>query len=386
MKKQHLRIPGPTEVPEQVLRAQAKSMINHRGDEFVKLFTEVSEGIKEVFQTKNDVLIFPSAGTGVMEAAIVNLFSPGDKLLAFPNGVFSERFVSIAKAFGADVETIPVEWGKPVTPDIVKARMQKDEKHEIKGVLFTYNETSTGVLNDLKALREAMGNHPALTVVDAVSCLGAVDLKTDDWKLDVVLTGSQKALMLPPGLGFVSVSPRAWAAAQNSKMPKNYWDFKAAKKSLEKGQTPYTPAVSLIYALKESLDMIQEEGLRHIYDRHLILSSAFREGVRALGLKLFADDEHASPTVTAVDISENESNFSKILKNRFNITIAGGQEKLKNHIIRVGHMGYVDEMDIINVLAALEMALSDENLFGVGVGAAERIFAKGEDKNANINK
>jgi len=380
MNKHHLRIPGPTEVPESVLRVMQKPMIAHRGEEFVEIFRDVSEKIKKVFQTENDVLIFPSAGTGVMEAAIANLFSPGDKILAFPNGVFSERFITIAEAFGADVKKIPVQWGKPVPPELVRKTISEDKEHEIKGVLFTHNETSTGVLNDIKALREAMGDHPALVVVDAVSSLGAVDLKTDEWGLDVVVTGAQKALMLPPGLGFVSVSPRAWEAVEASKNPKFYWDFKAAKKSLNKGQTPYTPAVSLIYALKETLELFEKEGLANIYKRHLLLSHGLREGIQALGLKLFVDDTCASPTVTAVDISEKEQykNLKKILEDRFNLTVAGGQQTLKGKIMRIGHLGYVDELDIINVLATIEMALNDTALFGVGVKAAQKIFCKGE--------
>lgn len=380
MNKAHLRIPGPTEVPERVLRAMHKPMINHRGEEFSDLFREVSEGIKNVFQTKNDVLIFPSAGTGVMEASIVNLFSPGDKILSFTNGVFGERFATIAESFGANVERISVEWGKPVEPGVVRDAISKDKNHEIKGVIFTHNETSTGVLNDIKALREALGDHPALVIVDAISSLGAADLKTDAWNLDVVVTGSQKALMLPPGLGFVSVSPKAWKAVEVSQNPKYYWDFKSAKNSLEKWQTPYTPAVSLIYALKESLEMIQEEGLSNIFERHLMLSKGCREGIKALGLKLFVDDAWASPSVTAIDISPKEEHgkLQKLLKKEFNITIAGGQQTLKNKIIRIGHLGHVDKLDIINVLAALEMALKDDLLYGVGVKAAQRIFCKGE--------
>lgn len=382
MNKQHLRIPGPTEVPHQVMEAMQSPMINHRGGEFISIFREVSEEIKEVFQTKNDVLIFPSAGTGAMEAAIVNLFSPGDLLLSFPNGVFSERFAQIAESFGAVVERIPVEWGKPVPPEIVKHRLAKDTYYKIKGILFTHNETSTGVLNDIKSLREAVGGHPALVLVDAISSLGAIDLKTDEWNLDVVVTGSQKALMLPPGLGFISVSPKAWNMVEHSGMPKYYWSFKAAKKSLEKGQTPYTPAVSLIFALKKSLELIKREGLEEIFKRHEMISGALRAGIKALGLKLFVDDRWASPTVTSIDISEYEGqkNFSKLLMDNFNITVAGGQEKLKNKIIRVGHLGYVDKIDIIAVLAGFEMAMEDERLYGKGVKAAEMFFKQGEMK------
>lgn len=388
MKKHHLRIPGPTEVPENVLGAMQQPMINHRGEEFSKLFKDVSEGLKEVFQTKNDVLIFPSAGTGAMEAAIVNLFSPGDLIVSFTCGVFGERFASIAEAFGARVERISVEWGKPVTPEIVRERILRDKNKEIKGILLTHNETSTGVLNDVKSLREAVGNHPALVLVDAISSLGAVDLKTDEWNLDVVVTGSQKALMMPPGLGFASLSPKAWHFVEKSKMPRFYWDFKAARKSLEKGQTPYTPAVSLIFALKESLELIKQEGLAHIFARHWKLSRGLRQGLKALGFKLFVEDRWASPTVTSVDVSQYEGRlaFPKLMKSRFNITIAGGQDRLKNKIMRIGHLGYVDELDIINVLAALEMVLGDESLYGKGVNAAEKVFEGEVVGNENTDK
>ena len=374
MKKLHLRIPGPTEV-KKVLDAMQKPMVGHRGKEFEQLFQEVSEGLKKVFQTKNDVLIFPAAGTGALEAAIVNFFSPGDKIVCFTCGVFGDRFAKIAETFGADVERVAVEWGKPITSDIVRERLAKDKNNEIKGVLFTHNETSTGVLNDIKALREAVGDHPALTLVDAVSSLGGADIKTDEWNLDVVVTGAQKALMLPPGLGFISISPKAWEAAKNSKMPKFYWDFLDAKKRLEKWQTPYTPAVSLIFALKESLKIIENEGLDNIFQRHLKLSKALREGLKALGLKPFVEDEFASPTVTAVDISECEVDVKKLLKKQFNMDIAGGQSKLKGKIVRIGHLGYVDELDIIDVLAAIEMVMKDDKLYGVGKRCS-KVFAR----------
>jgi aspartate aminotransferase-like enzyme len=379
MDKHHLRIPGPTEVPEEVLAAMQRPMLSHRGEEFAAIFKDVSEGMKYVFQTKNDVLMFPAAGTGVMEAAIVNLFSPQDRILAFPNGVFSERFVKIAEAFGASVERVPVEWGKSVTPDIVRERILQDKHHEIKGILFTQNETSTGVLNDIKSLRKAVGDHPALVVVDAVSSLGAVDLKTDDWGLDAVVAGSQKALMIPPGLGFVCINEKAMHAVESSKMPRFYWDFKSAKKRLDKWQTPYTPAVSLIFAMKKSLEIIKSEGLENIFTRHEVISKALREGIKAIGLKLFADELHASPTVTSVDISNIDVNLSKLLKSEFNITVAGGQDKLKSKIIRIGHLGYLDRLDIIEVLAALEMLLGNENNYGEGIKAAEKIFNKERD-------
>lgn len=377
MKKSRLRVPGPTEVPEKVLNKMALPMINHRGEEFRNMLLKVSEEIKYVFQTQNDVLIFPSAGTGVMEAAIANFFSPGDHIVSFQCGVFGERFAEIAESYGAKVEAIKVDYGKPITKEIVKERISKDKNNEIKGILFTQNETSTGVLNNIKELREAIGDHPALVIVDAISSLGAVELKTDEWRIDVVVSSSQKAFMLPPGLGFISVSEKAWKAYENSKMPKYYFDIKNAKNSLKKGETPYTPFVSLIYALEESLKIIKDEGLENIIKEHIRLSKALREGVKAIGLKLFVEDEYASPTVTAVEIPEERKDLQKFLKNKFNITVAGGQDSLKDKIIRIGHLGYVDFLDIIAVISALEMAAGDERLFGKGVKAAEKIYLEG---------
>jgi len=377
MNKARLRVPGPTEVPERVLSKMAFPMINHRGDEFRNLYLKVCSEIKYVFQTENDVLIFPSAGTGVMEAAISNFFSPGDIVVSFQCGVFGERFAEIAKAYGANVEVIKAEYGMPITKEMVRDRIKKDKNYEIKGILFTQNETSTGVLNDIKALKEAVGDHPALIIVDAISSLGAVELKTDEWGIDVVVSSSQKAFMLPPGLGFISISEKAWKAYEYSKMPKYYFDIKKAKNTLQKGETPYTPFVSLIYALEESLKIIKEEGLENIIRKHKKISEALRAGIKAIKLKPFVKDDYASPTVTAVEIPEEYKDLTKTLKNKFNITVAGGQGSLKGKIMRIGHLGYVDFLDIIAVISALEMAIGDEKLFGKGIKAAEKKYLEG---------
>jgi len=381
MKKQ-LRVPGPTEVPEEVLRESSKQMIGHRSTEYMEMFKKISEDIKQVFMTENDVLIFPGAGTGGMEAAIVNLFSPGDKVLVLSAGVFGDRFAEIAASFGLRVEKLTFDPGQCVNPDKVRERMKKD-REEIKAVIVTHNETSTGVLNDIKEIKSALGDFPGLFIVDAVSSLGAAELKTDEWGVDVVVTGSQKALMTPPGLTLISVSEKAWKACESSKLPKYYWSFVRAREYLKKGQNPYTPAVQQIYALKEAVRMILEEGLDNVFSRHRKLSKAFRHGIRGMGLELFVKDEIASPTVTAVKIPENLnfSNFKKLLKTDFNIEIAGGQKELKNKIFRFGHMGYIDEKDILACISAIEICLKNLGLpikIGSGITAAEKILIKGE--------
>ncbi|MDI3540686.1 MAG: hypothetical protein PWP66_224 [Thermosediminibacterales bacterium] len=371
MKKGYLRLPGPTEIPEEVLLAMSKPMIGHRGKEFKEIFSSVSEEIKGVFQTQNDVLIFPGAGTGGMEAAIVNLFSPGDKVLLISVGVFGNRFGEIAERFHLDVEKIEFQWGKTFDLQIIKERIDKDKGGKIKGVIVTHNETSTGVLNDISSLKDVLRNHSALLIVDAVSSLGAVDLKTDEWGIDVVVTGSQKALMLPPGLTLISISPKGWDAVEKSQIPKYYWDFKKAKNNLIKGQTPYTPAISLIFGLKESLKLIYKEGLDNIFSRHILLSKAFREGIKCMGLTPFADDHCASPTVTAIKVPDGiePSKLRKKMADEFRMDIAGGQQKLQDTIIRVGHMGYVDKLDIISTLWALGMTL-EELGFGADITSA----------------
>jgi aspartate aminotransferase-like enzyme len=245
------------------------------------MMEEVTEGVKKVYQTKNDLVIFPAAGSGAMEAAIVNFVSPGDKVLSISIGVFGDRFAKIAAEFGADVNKLAFPWGQAADPNVVRDAIEQDKGHEIKAVLITHNETSTGVVNDIKVIREALGNHPAIVMVDAVSGLGAMDLRTDEWNLDVVVSGSQKAFMLPPGLSFMSVSPRAIEISKNCRNPKFYWDLDAALKYLKKGQTPYTPAISLFYGLREALKLLLEEGLDNVVARHAYYRDLVRTGARA---------------------------------------------------------------------------------------------------------
>ena len=381
MKKQYLLLPGPTPVPSQVLRGLAKPMINHRGPEFKKLLIEVSEGLKEVFSTENEVLVFPSAGTGGMEAAVVNFVSPGEKVLVVSIGNFGDRFAEICRRFGAVVEKMDFPWGTAADPAVLEDRIKKDTGKEIKAVFVTHNETSTGVTNDLPQLRAALGDHPALFIVDSVSGLGAMPLETDAWKLDVVVAGSQKSFMLPPGLSFVSVSERAWERAEKCTNPRYYWDLRAAREFAQKGQTPYTPALPQLTGLVESLKMIKEEGKENVIARHRMLRDMVRSGVRALGLSLLAEDDVASTAVTAVLAPEGiaADTIRSTMREKFNVVVAGGQSKLKNKIFRIGHLGYVQELDILAALAALEMSLAlcgyQVNI-GQGVRAAQEVVMK----------
>lgn len=357
--KQLLLLPGPTPVPPRILRAMSEPMINHRGPEFKALLKETTAGVKRVMQTENSVFILPSSGTGAMEAAVANFISPGDKVLVVTVGVFGDRFAKIAQTFGADVEKLSYPMGQAADAKAVGDRMRQDKEGAIKAVLITHNETSTGVLNDLEAVRREMGEHPALLIVDAVSGLGAAELKTDGWKLDVVIAGAQKAFMLPPGLAFISVSQKAWAAVAQCRSPRFYWDIMSAQKYLEKGQTPYTPAISLFFGLRESLAMMEDEGLERCFTRHRLLRDMVRGGVKALGLKLLAEDASASPAVTAVKTPPGiEANtVRQLARDKYNVILAGGQQSLENKIFRIGHLGWVQPLDMIAALAAVEMAL-----------------------------
>ena len=352
-----LRIPGPTPCPENVLQVMCKQMINHRGKEFAELLDKVTSWLKVLFQTKDDVFILTSSGTGSMEAAVVNSLSPGDKVLSLSNGVFGDRFAKIAETFGADVTRVSFEWGRAVEPDAAKKALDADPG--IKAVLVTHNETSTGVTNDLAAIGDVVRGYDKLLLVDAISSLGCIDLQVDNWGCDVVVTGSQKGWMVPPGLAFVSVSERGWKANAEAKMPRFYWDFAAARSYLEKGQTPWTPAVSVFYALEVALEMLIKEGLRGIFERHARLGQRTRDGVRSLGLSLFAEESCASDTVTAVRSPDgvDSKKLVGIVKDEHGIVLAGGQGALMGKIFRIGHLGFVTEADIDDVIAQLRLAL-----------------------------
>jgi len=352
-----LRIPGPTPLPDEVLQAMTKQMINHRGGEFQKILNGVTDKLKQFFQTENDVFLLTGSGTGGLEAAIVNTLSPGDKVLSVSIGVFGDRFATIAKLFGAEVIPLNFEWGKAADVDAIRQALQSEPK--IKAVLVTHNETSTGVTNDLASISSVVKEFDKLLLVDAISSLGSINLPVDDWHCDVAITGSQKGWMVPPGMAMVSVSQEAWQAHSNAKMPRFYWDFALARNYLERGQTPWTPAVSTVYALSVALEMMLKEGLPNIIARHARVGKAAREGVKRLRLSLFADESHASNTVTAVAASNglDAKKMVQILREEHKIVLSGGQQRLDGKIFRIGHLGWVTEDDIKAVITAIEVAL-----------------------------
>ncbi len=352
-----LRIPGPTPCPPQALQAMGKQMISHRGKEFGNILNSITEKLKQVFQTKGDVLTLTCAGTGGLEAAIVNTLSPGDKILAVSCGVFGDRFADIAKQYGANVKCLNFEWGKPADPEAIGKALRAES--DIKAVLVTHNETSTGVTNDIGKISSVVKEFDKLLLVDAVSSLGCIDLPTDEWHCDVVITCSQKGWMSPPGLSMISVSEKGWQAHATAKMPRYYWDFSKARDYLQRGQTPWTPAISICYALNANLDLMLSEGLPNIFARHARVAQLTRKGVRSLGLSLFSPDSHASNTVTAVRAYDklDVSKLIQVLRDEYDVVIAGGQRKLSGKIFRIGHLGLVEENDIKTVLEALAKAL-----------------------------
>jgi len=354
---EELRIPGPTPCPPEVLQAMTKQMINHRGPEFGRMLNDITDKLKQLFQTKSDVFVLTGSGTGGLEAAIVNTLSPGDKVLCVSIGVFGERFSTIAQRFGVEVIPLRFEWGKAADVDAIRQALRSEP--EIKAVLVTHNETSTGVTNDLAAISSTVKEFDKLLLVDAISSLGSINLPVDDWHCDVAVTGSQKGWMVPPGLAMVSVSQEAWQAHAKAKMPRFYWDFAQAKNYQEKGQTPWTPAVSVVYALSVALGMMLKEGLSNIIARHARVGKAAREGVKSLGLSLFADEAHASNTVTAVSASNglDTKKMLRILREEHQMVLSGGQQSLDGKIFRIGHLGWIIEYDIEKVISALKVVL-----------------------------
>ncbi len=352
-----LRIPGPTPCPPEVLQAMTKQMIDHRGGEFVAMLNRVTGKLKQVFQTKNDLLVLTGSGTGGLEAAVVNTLSPGDRVLCVSIGAFGDRFTQIARVFGADVVPLNFEWGQAADPDAIRKSLQADSK--IKAVLVTHNETSTGVTNDLAAISSVVKEFGKLLLVDTVSGMSSINCPVDEWHLDVAVSGSQKGWMVPPGLVFLSVGQEGWRAHTSAKMPRLYWDFSQAKRYLENGQTPWTPAVSIVFALDVALDMMLKEGLSSIFARHASVAKAARDGVKSLGLSLVSDERHASSTVTAVWGTDtlNIRELRRILREEYKIVLAGGQGKLDGKIFRIGHLGWVTEDDIEAVVSALKVAL-----------------------------
>jgi len=361
---ENLRVPGPTPCPDDVLQAMTKQMIYHRGPEFAQILNGVTANLKQLFQTKGDVFILTCSGTGSLEAAIVNTLSPGDKVLSVSIGVFGERFATIAQKFGAEVIPLRFEWGKPADADAVRQALRAEP--QIKAVLVTHNETSTGVTNDLASISQAVKEFDKLLLVDAISSIGSINLPVDDWHCDVTVTASQKGWMAPPGVAMVSVSQEAWQAHSKAKMPRFYWDFTQAKNYLERGQTPWTPALSTIFALSTSLELMLKEGLPNIIARHARVSQVARDGIKSLGLSLFAPESHASNTVTAVAATNglDAKELVRIMREEHKVVLSGGQQSLAGKIFRIGHMGWITEDDIEAVISALRVALPQAGFKG----------------------
>ena len=379
MRKRYLLAPGPTPVPPEILLAMAHPIIHHRAPEFSEIFGEVRENLKWLFQTRQDVLTLVSTGSGGMESAVANFISPGDKVIVINGGKFGERWLKLCQTYGGQIEEIKVEWGHAVDPQQVARSLKKDPS--VKAVYVQASESSTGVAHDVRALGEIIRPlDGTILVVDAVSAMGVFDLQTDHWGLDVVVTGSQKALMLPPGLAFVSVSEKAWQVAEKAKNTKFYFDLKKERGSQAKNQTAYTAAVSLIVGLHQVLKSLKAEGLENIFARHKQLAHATRQAMLAAGLTLFPK-ESPSDALTAVNAPEGVDGQAiyKTLREKYGITAAGGQDHLRGKIFRVAHMGYSDIFDVIIAVSAVEMVIKSLGYpikMGEGVRAAEEILMR----------
>jgi aspartate aminotransferase-like enzyme len=378
MKKYYLMAPGPTPVPPEVLLAMAQPMIHHRTPEYESLFIEVRAGLKRLFQTGQDVIPFTSSGTGAMEAAVVSTLSPGDTVLVLRAGKFGDRWEEICRAFGLQSIAVGAPFGETVPADRIAEALRQHP--EAKAVLMQHSESSTGVLHDVKGVAAVTGPTGAILIVDAVSSLGIADLQMDAWGVDLVVAGSQKGLMLPPGLSFCAVSEKAWGHVKTSRLPKYYFDLTAEWKALHKNEAHFTPAVSIMVGLREVLRMIDGEGLLNVFKRHERLARATRSGAEALGLELFAKMS-PSPALTAVVAPRGLDSEQVVAaySTAHNITIAGGQGEMKGKVFRLGHMGYVGDFDVLTALAALEQVLHELGQpvdFGAAIRAAQKVFAE----------
>lgn len=376
--KEYLLTAGPTPVPERILLAMAGPILYHRAPAFMECLKETSEGLKWLFQTKQIVLQLAGSGTAAMDAAVCNFLSKDDKALVVRGGKFGERWGKICQAYGVDCTFIDVEWGKSVDPQVVKEALDKDPK--IRAVYATVSETSTGVKHDIEGIAQiTRGREGVLLCVDAITAIGVFDVPMDDWGIDVVCLGSQKALMLPPGLAMIAASEKAWAANARSTLPRFYLDLQREKKSQERGETAFTPAVSLVVGLRESLRMLREETLEGVWARHERLAKATRSAAGGLGLELFSSSPTNAVTAIRVPGGIDGSAVVKTMRSRYGITIAGGQDHLKGKIVRIAHIGYYSEFDIVTAISGLEMTLSDLGYGikpGSGVAAAQASFAQ----------
>jgi len=374
--KRYLLAPGPTPIPPEVLQAMAQPIIHHRTPEYEALFADVRRDLRILFQCQNEVLMFAASGTGAMEGAVVNTLSAGDHVVVIRGGKFGERWAEICEAYGVRVLPVDVPYGKSVDPAAVAAALEREPT--VKAVFATHSETSTGAAHDIQALAAIVRKAPAILVVDAVTSLGVMDLPMDAWGVDIVVAGSQKALMLPPGLAFAALSDKAWALVPGARLPKYYFSFAAERKAIEKNQSAYTPAVSLVIGLRESLRLILAEGLADVFARHDRLARATRAGVQALGLELFAEHPGCACTAVKAPAGIEGGAVVKGFRKR-GITIAGGQGSMKGKIFRIAHMGYVDGFDVLTALGALELILADLGYpvkLGEGIRAAQQILQK----------
>ena len=356
----NLRIPGPTPCPDDVLEAVGGPMMNHRGPQFAGIVRRVTEGLNWVFGVSSDVLAITASGTGGLEAAVVNVLSPGDRVLAVTIGVFGDRLASIAETYGAEVVRYELEWGEAADPDEIARRLDADPS--IKAVLVTHNETSTGVTNPLEAIGAVVRERGPLLIVDGVSSVSSIPCPAERWGIDALVSGSQKGWMVPPGLAFVWLSERAWEASEQATMPRFYLDLRRSRSSLESAQTPWTPAVSIFYGLDTAIEAIRAEGLEGVYGRHRAVAQYTRDRVRAMGLELFARDErHASDTVTAVRWPEDVDGLAlaKRARDEFGVVLGGGQQSLRGRIFRVGHLGYFTQEDVAAALDVVERLLAE---------------------------
>ncbi|MCA9400656.1 MAG: alanine--glyoxylate aminotransferase family protein [Candidatus Omnitrophica bacterium] len=377
MKRNLLLTPGPTQIPPNICAALGEPIIHHRTPQFQEHLKKATEGLQYVFQTTNDVYMIPASGTGGMEAAVANTVSCGDKVITVEGGKFGERWTELCKAYGAEPQVIKVEWGKAVDPGEIKALLDQDK--DIKAVFTTLNETSTGVVSDIKSIGEIVKDTNAILVVDAVSGLGVVDCQTDQWHVDIVVSGSHKGFMLPPGIAFISVSEKAFKCVECAKSPRYYFDLRKAKKAWEKVDTAFTPAIGIVIALNESLKWFYDMGMENVFKYYERLAQGVRAAAKALNMELYADDSCISNVLTAINIPEgvDGGKLVKIMRDQYGVTTAGGQAELKGKIIRIAHMGCLDEWDMITGISCMEKVLHQlghKFELGAGVAAAQKYY------------
>jgi alanine-glyoxylate transaminase/serine-glyoxylate transaminase/serine-pyruvate transaminase len=386
-----LQIPGPTNVPDRVLRAMDRPVPDHRGPEFVKLAAEVLEGLRPVYQTRGAVVIYPGSGTGAWEAAIVNTLSPGNRVLVAETGYFSQLWRQVAEKFGVVVEYVPGNWRHGAVPEDIEKCLASDKERSIRAVLLVHNETSTGVTSRIPDIRSAMDRvrHPALLIVDTISSLGSMDFRHDEWGVDVAVGGSQKGLMLPPGLGFNAISEKALAASKKAGLPRSYWDWQPMLEANRSGLFPFTPATNLLYGLREALHMLEEEGLPNVFQRHRRHGEAARAAVRAWSLEIVCENPREySDTVTAVQIPEghNADHLREIILERFDMSLGAGLSRLAEKVFRIGHLGSFNDLMLAGTLCGVEMGL---RLAGVphkdgGVAAALDALAPAKNQHSSL--